>query len=162
MTKKFICNGMLGKLCKLLRICGIDTLYSNQGMTILLEARQQDRIILTRNTRLRGKKSIFFIQTSDPGLQLEDVVTEHDLQNHIRPFSRCIECNSELEPTNKESIRDNIPYYTYKHFDKFAVCPNCKKVYWEGSHYKNMVKEIENIRRIISKSNPPSPRDQDG
>jgi uncharacterized protein with PIN domain len=93
MAMKFICNGMLGKLCKLLRICGIDAAYSNQGMAILLEARKENRIVLTRNTRLQTKKGVFFVQT----------------------------------------------------FDEFALCPNCHRVYWKGSHYKNMTKDISNL-----------------
>jgi len=147
MTKKFICDGMLGKLCKLLRICGIDTLYSNKGMTILLEARKENRVVLTRSSQLRDKEDIFFIQTSNPAIQLKDVVTHYDLQNDIQLFSRCIICNSKLKSVSKESVRERVPYFTYQHFDEYAQCPDCGKVYWKGSHYKNMLKEIEDILR---------------
>lgn len=147
MKKKFICDGMLGKLCKLLRMCGIDTLYSDEGMTILLEARKQNRIVLTRNSHLRDKKDVFFIQTSNSTLQLKDVVAHYDLQNDIQPFSRCIMCNCRLRSVSKESVREKVPYFTYQNFDEFALCPDCGKVYWKGSHYKNMLKEIEDILR---------------
>jgi len=136
---------MLGKLCKLLRICGIDAAYSNQGMAILLEARKQNRIVLTRNTRLQKKKEVFFIKTSDPVEQLEHIISEFKLKNRIEPFSRCIECNSKLKAVDKTLIRNNIPYFTYKHFDEFALCPNCRRVFWKGSHYKRMLKDIRHL-----------------
>lgn len=145
MSKKFICNGMLGKLCDLLKVCGIDTLYSNQGMAILLKARRERRIILTKNTRLHGKEGIFFIETSIPHVQLKDVITKFDLHNELQPFSRCIICNKELVAVDKKSVKDKVPYFTYKHFDEFAMCPNCQRVYWKGSHYKRMLKEIRKI-----------------
>lgn len=145
MAKKFICNGMLGKLCKLLRICGIDAAYSNQGMVILLEAKKENRIVLTRNTRLQTKKGVFFVQASDPAEQLKHIISEYNLQTLIQPFSRCIECNCKLKAIDKALVRNNIPYFTYKHFDEFALCPNCHRVYWKGSHYKNMTKDISDL-----------------
>lgn len=136
---------MLGKLCKLLRICGIDAAYSNQGMAILLEARKQNRIVLTRNTRLQKKKEVFFMETSDPVEQLEHIISEFKLKNRIEPFSRCIECNCKLKAVDKTLIRNNIPYFTYQHFDEFALCPNCRRVFWKGSHYKKMLKDIRHL-----------------
>lgn len=147
MAQKFICNGMLGKLCKLLRICGIDTLYSNRGIAILIEARKEGRIILTRNTRLRGSEGVFFLETSSSNLQMKNVIDRYALQDEIQLFSRCLECNEKLTPVKKESVRDKVPYFTYKHFDKFTICPNCQKVYWKGSHYKKMVKTIKDALR---------------
>ncbi len=96
---------------------------------------------------MRNKNGIFFVQTSNPTLQLKDVITHYNLQKDIRPFSRCIECNCLLKSVKKESIRDNVPYFTFKNFDEFAQCPNCERVYWKGSHYKRMLQEIEDILR---------------
>ncbi|UCG91058.1 MAG: Mut7-C RNAse domain-containing protein [candidate division WOR-3 bacterium] len=145
MAKKFICNGMLGKLCNLLRVCGIDTLYSNQGMPIVLQARREARIILTKNTRLRGKKGIFFIEATQPLIQLKNVIIEFDLRQGIRPFSRCTICNEKLVTIAKESVRDKVPYFTFKNFNEFAMCPTCQRVYWKGSHYRRMLDEIKEI-----------------
>lgn len=150
MLKKFVCDGMLGRLCKLLRICGIDTLYSNRGTAILVEARKEGRIILTMNTRLRGKEGVYFIENTTPQSQLESVITEYKLQRTIQIFSRCIECNDKLVPTPKGAVRDKVPFFTYRHFDDFATCPSCQRVYWKGSHYKKMLKDI---LPLVSKRN---------
>lgn len=145
MARKFICNGMLGSLCKLLRICGIDTAYTDRGIAILLEAKKEDRIILTRNNRLRTKEKVFFVENSNPVEQLENVIFEYNLKNQIAPFSRCLECNRKLHSIDKKSVKNRIPFFTYQHFDEFAICPDCQRIYWKGSHYKNMTRNIEHL-----------------
>lgn len=138
---------MLGRLCKYLRICGIDTAYSNEGMKILISAKKENRIILTRNTILRGKEGIFFIEMNDPIIQLKRVITQFNLKDKMSFFSRCLLCNELLFFIEKEKIHNRVPYYTYKNFDEFAECPNCKRVYWKGSHYQKMLNDIEKMLR---------------
>jgi len=145
MAARFICDGMLGRLCNLLRIGGIDTLYSNKGMKVLIEAKRQDRIILTKNSRLKNREGVFFIESDNPSVQFIAVIERYHLRDKLRPFSRCLECNEILSAVNKKEIRDEVPYYTYKNFDEFARCPNCKRVYWKGSHYKRMMSKINSI-----------------
>ncbi len=145
MAKKFICNGMLGKLSRLLRIIGVDSTYTNEGMAILLLARKEGRVIVTRNTRLRGRKGVFFLDKTVPEEQLSAVVDAYDLWSDIRPFSRCIICNDELIPIEKESVKGRVPFFTYKHFEEYAECPRCERIYWKGSHYKNMLKEVDTV-----------------
>jgi uncharacterized protein with PIN domain len=145
MAIKFICDGMLGKLCKLLRIIGIDCAYSNEGMAILVRARKEGRVILTSNTKLQGRHDVFFIEAAEPVKQLRDVVATHYLWDEIMPFNRCIICNEPLKGVPKESIRGKVPYFTYKHFDEYAQCPKCERVFWKGSHYRNMLKEVESV-----------------
>jgi uncharacterized protein with PIN domain len=145
MALKFICNGMLGKLSKLLRIIGIDSAYSNEGMAILLSARRERRIIVTRNNRLRGRKDVFFMDAVKPEQQLHDLVQAYDLWADIKPFTRCVLCNEKLVLVEKESVRDKVPYFTYKNFEEYAQCPGCGRIYWKGSHYENMMSEVETL-----------------
>jgi len=145
MALQFICDGMLGKLCKLLRMIGVDCTYSNEGVGILITARKEGRVILTRNTRLRDKENVFFIEATASSKQLQEVVDTHGLWDEIEPFSRCVVCNEKLNKVSRESIRNKVPYFTFKHFDEYAQCPKCSRVYWKGSHYKKMMCEIETI-----------------
>lgn len=142
---KFLCNGMLGKLCKYLRICGVDTLYCNEGMKALLLARKENRIILTRNTQLKGKEGVFFVESEILPLQLKRIINHFNLTNSLNFFSRCLCCNELLIKVEKEKVRGSIPYYTYKNFNEFARCPNCTRIYWKGSHYEKMLREIKSI-----------------
>lgn len=136
---------MLGKLSRLLRIIGIDSAYSNEGMVILLLARKEGRIILTRNTRLRGREGVFFLDVMEPEQQLYAVVDAYDLWREIKPFTRCVICNEKLAPVEKEAVRGKVPHFTYKHFDEYAKCPQCERIYWKGSHYKNMIAEVKTV-----------------
>lgn len=142
---KFICDGMLGTLGKYLRICGIDAAFSNEGMKILIRAKKEGRLILTRNTRLRGREDVFFIDANAPLDQFREVLSRYPLKVKTDFFSRCLGCNENLVRADKESIRGRIPYYSYKKFDAFAECPKCKKVYWQGSHYLRMMDHIKKI-----------------
>jgi uncharacterized protein with PIN domain len=145
MAKRFICNGMLGKLSRLLRIIGIDSAYTNEGMAILLLARKEGRTIITCNTRLRGREGVFFLSETKPQQQLTAVVEAYNLWSEIKPFSRCVICNDELIPVEKDAVKGRVPFFTYKHFDEYAECARCRRVYWKGSHYRNMLKEVENV-----------------
>jgi uncharacterized protein with PIN domain len=142
---RFICDGMLGKLCKLLRTIGIDCAYCNEGMAILVKARNEGRIILTCNSHLREKENVFFIESTQSDKQLYEVVSTHGLWDEIMPFTRCIVCNERLEPVAKATVQGKVPYYTYQKFNEYAKCPKCARVYWKGSHYEKMMQEIENI-----------------
>jgi len=136
---------MLGKLSRLLRIIGVDSTYTNEGMAILLLARKESRVIITRNTRLRGRNGVFFLDKTVPEEQLSAVVDAYNLWSEIRPFSRCVICNDELIPIEKDAVKGRVPFFTYKHFDEYAKCPRCERIYWKGSHYKNMLKEVDTV-----------------
>lgn len=142
---KFLCDGMLGTLGKYLRICGIDAAYSNEGLKILVRAMSEDRVVLTRNTRLQDKPGVFFVISEDPLEQLRAVREKYELKGRIKFLTRCLVCNELLSPTAREAVRERIPYYTYHKFDSFSECPNCRKVYWRGSHYENMVNKIKRV-----------------
>ncbi|OGC38802.1 hypothetical protein A2Y85_08015 [candidate division WOR-3 bacterium RBG_13_43_14] len=143
---------MLGRLCKLLRMCGIDSEYCNRGITILIAARKEDRIILTRNSKFRNKQGVFFIAPDGPEQQLEIVIKNFQLDAATELFSRCLECNRILESIKKTKVRDRVPFYIYAHNPAFFVCPECQRVYWPGSHYKNMLSKISQWD-IISETN---------
>jgi hypothetical protein len=145
---KLLCDGMLGTLCKHLRICGIDAAYSNEGPKILIQARAEDRVILTRNTRLINKRGVFFLVSEDPLEQFRTVRVKFKLKGRMKYLTRCLGCNEKLRRVDKESVRERIPYYTYKNFDAFAECPICNKVYWRGSHHENMVDKIKLILKL--------------
>jgi len=138
----FICNGMLGKLCTFLRMCGFDAAYSNKGTAILVQARREDRILLTRNTNFVDRDRVFFLSSTDPLEQLHEVIEKYHMKDEMQLFSRCLECNVLLEPVEKTAVQSRIPYYTFKHYSDFSECPQCCRVYWKGSHYKKMIDDI--------------------
>jgi len=99
---RFIVDCMLGKLAKWLKILGFDTLYfSKIEDSALLDLAQKDgRVLLSRDNGLIEKSrdiKTLFIESEDWNPQVEQVLDEFELWPHIRPYSRCIECNVELK-----------------------------------------------------------------
>jgi len=147
---KFIADAMLGKLSKWLKILGFDTLYyRNKEDDKLLElALKENRQILTRKTILKGRKDIkhqlLFIIDNDPLKQLKEVIEHYKLtiDSHI-VFTRCLICNQKLEALPADLAKDRVPEYVANTEKAFFICPHCKKIFWRGTHYKNMLNRIK-------------------
>jgi hypothetical protein len=148
---KFIADEMLGKLAKWLRTIGYDTLYYNDGGAdsgLVQRSLEEDRIILTRDTRLVERKlarNYVLIKSDNVWEQFEQVVKELALDTKSRLFTRCLICNKELMSVDKTSVRDLVPVYTYQTQNEFYKCPDCKRVYWPGTHKDSMVELINNL-----------------
>ncbi|HOX54906.1 MAG: Mut7-C RNAse domain-containing protein [Candidatus Omnitrophica bacterium] len=147
---KFIATKELGRLAKWMRILGFDTEYfkeENYPKLKIIALRDQ-RIILTRNTRMSQPKGIRLVQVKHDFLdeQLRDISQEIDLKAEKNSmFSRCTICNVGLEAVEKENIKDKVPEYVFKTQDKFLQCPNCHRIYWSGTHWGNVEKILKEV-----------------
>ena len=47
----------------------------------------------------------------------------------------------------KEEVRGLVPPYVYRTQDKYMMCPSCGRVYWRGTHWERMRRELEDILR---------------
>jgi len=152
----FIVDVNLGKLAKALRMLGFNTSYQNDfsDKAIAVLAAKENRIVLTRDIRLLNQKTIkwgYWIRSQEIEIQLEEVVKRFDLLPEILPFKRCIICNGLIEPVSKESVSGEIPPRTISYFNEFFQCSSCKKVYWKGSHYENMLNWINDFKTKFKK-----------
>jgi uncharacterized protein with PIN domain len=142
----FICDSHLGKLAKLLRLLGFDTKYYDNDTEIVRISIQEKRIILTRDRQLLKRKEITHgvcIRSTDPELQVKEVLKRFDLYSQIKQFYRCTMCNNVLHPISKSDIQHRLEPKTAMHFNEFYFCPGCERIYWKGSHYKKLKKKIE-------------------
>ena len=147
---KFIADVHLGKLARKLRLLGFDTYFESNldDNEIIRMSLAEDRIVLSRDKELINNSRItqgYRILSSDPREQIREVMIRFDLQNNLNPFSRCIDCNGMIENVSKESVNEYLPPKTRQYFDEFFRCRGCGKIYWEGSHYENMKKQIQNL-----------------
>ncbi len=62
--------------------------------------------------------------------------------------SRCPNCGEFLRSAEKETLAEMIPARTYDAYEEFWVCDSCGKVYWRGSHWKNILGTVDEARRI--------------
>lgn len=150
----FVLDVHLGKLAKYMRMLGLDTLYetnySDDDLAII--AMEEKRAIITRDRGILKRNDVlhaYWIRSQVFTEQLVEVIARFDLKKEIRVFSRCLVCNSILGYADKNDYRDLIPERAFSLFEKFYVCHTCRKIYWEGSHYTNMLSFID---KIIGKS----------
>lgn len=150
----FAADVHLGKLARLLRMLGIDTVYSNSfNMTELLKVSAvEGRIVLSRNPaldKIAGTLPFFIVQSEDPVEQLEAVLNQFPLQNQINPFSLCMACNGKLIQVSKEQVKDQLEPNTLLYYHEFWQCDHCKKLYWKGPHYQRMSGLINQLKQFF-------------
>ena len=151
MEIKFIADNNVGKLARWLRVVGYDTLlFKQKDDTKLIKiALSQGRVILTRDTQLmkrrlvtNGKLKAMIITQDDPKEQLQETVKKLNLSYHFKPFSLCLECNQALIPRSKEEVKNLVPPYVFKTQNQYVECPVCHRIYWQGTHWQAMIKEL--------------------
>jgi uncharacterized protein with PIN domain len=149
---RFLLDCHLGRLTAHLRMLGFDCLYQNDyddaKMTEIVQ--REERILLTRDRRLLMRKVIqhgYCLRSLDPLEQLTEIVHRFELTARTHPFHRCLRCNHPLEPIDKATILDRLEPLTKKYFDEFHICPDCRQIYWKGSHYERMTRLIQQMDR---------------
>jgi uncharacterized protein with PIN domain len=148
---KFLVDRMLGKLAKGLRMLGYDTIYyrGEEAQQMIQLARQEDRMILTRNTKLKQKRPedrIIIVMEDNPSLQLVDLIQKGYISlNEETLFSRCLLCNVLLDEVTREEAAGKVPEFIFYQQKTFFRCPQCQKIYWPGSHQENMQKRVEEL-----------------
>ncbi len=151
---KFIADRMLGKLVKELRMLGYDTVYYRGENTypLIRLAREEGRAILTRSTKLLPKRPedrIIRVTEDKPSLQLRELIQKGYVSLKEETFfSRCLLCNILLDAIPREEAEGKVPdfiLYQQKHFFR---CPQCSRIYWQGSHQDNMQRKIERLRNL--------------
>jgi len=145
---KFLVDRTLGKLARRLRVLGYDTLYWGEGNLeeAVGAALSQERILLTRSQRLRqtiAELKFLIIQADDVEGQMQEVLSKL----HLRPgwgsfCSRCLLCNEELLAIAKGEVEGKVPDFIYRLYDTFHICPRCRRLYWPGTHFQRMKKDV--------------------
>jgi uncharacterized protein with PIN domain/sulfur carrier protein ThiS len=143
----FILDNHLGQLATYLRMLGFDCLYRNdyQDDELAEVAIDQERVLLTRDRRLLMRKAIrrgYCIHETDPRLQAAELLRRYKLFGLVKPFQRCLRCNSPLQVVQKQAIIGRLEPLTKKYYDEFRICPSCNQIYWKGSHFEHMQRMI--------------------
>ena len=149
----FVLDVHLGKLARLLRMMGIDTVYENDrhDREIVALAVTENRAVLTRDIGLLKHKVLrygYWLRSQQSEEQLLEVIRLFSLCDKLRPFTRCIACNGLLAEVPKAAIEDRLPEQTRRCFDVFFQCTRCRKLYWKGSHFENMEERISRIKSL--------------
>ena len=146
----FVADVHLGKLARLLRLLGFDTLHSNEydDHELVAIAASEGRIVLTRDRDLLKHNAVthgYWLRSTDPVEQAREVVRRFNLETLIDPFRRCLVCNGLLEPVEKREVLTQVPPRVAVEHDEFFRCISCQKLYWRGTHYPKLKKHIAAI-----------------
>ncbi len=154
---KFIVDCMLGSFSRWLRMLGCAVKYFKKisDNELLDLARAEDHILLTRDLLLfrRAKStgvSVFFIE----GITILEMLVNFSQKFKIPlviniSMSRCPICGSHIKRIKKIDIVDKVPSGTLKHYDEFWLCTGCSKVYWQGSHWKNINVTLKKAKKLL-------------
>ena len=154
MKPRFVVDLNVGRLAKWLRVMGYDALFVPrvEDDELIRIATHEKRVNLTRDALLMQRRAItlghvraFLITYHDVWAQINQVVEGLRLDS-AQDFSRCVECNIPLERTSKESVEGNVPPYVFETQKEFMVGPRCTRVYWRGTHWHNMRRELARVR----------------
>src|SRR5208337_2733683 len=145
-----------------LRIFGYDTRSALDQApdpredTMLIElAAAEKRILVSRDRILvdRAKKAgvdAVLISSDDVREQLAELMKDYPLEPDPN-MTRCTVCNSLLRKATAADIgliNDNkdVPEHLASDPTSLWICDHCGKVYWQGSHWRNITKTAEEIK----------------
>jgi len=144
---RLLCDHMLGSLARWLRFMGYDTAYPKamSDTELIAKAREEDRILLTRDKELAARlPSAIRIRSDELEEQVREVAAVLPLRL-VDPLSRCSLCNAVLEDVSSEEVRGIVPEGVQSRHKEFWHCPNCGRVYWQGSHWDRMVERLNSL-----------------
>jgi uncharacterized protein with PIN domain/sulfur carrier protein ThiS len=140
---RFVADAHLGGLAHLLRMAGFDTLYDNgfADEDIVAIAARESRIVLTRDRELLKRREVThgcYLHALKSAQQFREIVARLDLAGSAKPFSLCLECNAPLRPIDKAEVAGRVPDGVFERYERFSTCDACRRVFWEGSHWRRM------------------------
>lgn len=150
---RFLLDRMLGSLASWLRMLDADTTYAREGSddALLERAQAEKRLLLTRDLELarRARGRGLRAHLLGPGETADWLADLHrSLGLPLEPrFERCSLCNgAPLHPAGPGDLagKDYVPKDAP---GPLWVCPDCGQVYWEGGHWGNIRRTLDEARR---------------
>jgi hypothetical protein len=147
---RFLVDVNVVKLGTLLRMVGFDCAIPSHldDAEIAETAVRQGRILLTRDRNLLKRKIVVhghLVRNHLPKQQLYEILLLYGLQNKLRPYTRCMKCNTPLNRVNKADVLHRLEPLTKKYYEIFFYCHGCRSIYWSGSHKSGMDEILADI-----------------
>jgi uncharacterized protein with PIN domain len=158
---KLLFDEMLKNLSSWARILGIySEFYAGKSDSELFnKAKKDGLIIVTKDLRLHircqtgGVKSIL-VKGDSLDEQLAQVLKESGAEVTFPGKTRCAKCNGELLDAEPESVKADVPETVLLKQKRFWRCSACKRVYWEGGHWKNITRIYDRAKAIMAGNAP--------
>lgn len=149
---RFCCDAGLGGLARWLRAAGYEASWRPDidDDDLLQEAQEAGATILTTDSLLLERRVLR--EGLIPALWLPPALgVPEQLRLVFREFGltpghpRCMTCGGELQRAEKEALRERIPPRTYRWLDEYFLCTACGKLFWHGTHWLNIQRELGRI-----------------
>ncbi len=142
---RLVADAMLGRLARWLRALGYDTLYDPRldDAALARRARAEGRWLLTRDRQLAARRGVRAVLVDSDRLseQLSQVLRQLPPPAGP-PFARCVACNATLEEVDRASAEGRVPEYVWETQERFFLCRSCGRMYWRGSHWRQMQERL--------------------
>ncbi|MGE4552624.1 MAG: Mut7-C RNAse domain-containing protein [Desulfovibrionaceae bacterium] len=145
---RFLADVNVARLAGLLRLAGFDAKAAaarDRDGDLARRAAETGRILLSRDRALLKRSVVVharLVRAQRPWDQLSEVAALYGLAPRVAPFTRCIHCNGLLTDVPKAEVLDRLEPLTRRHYERFSRCPDCGRVYWAGSHFGHMRREL--------------------
>ena len=153
-VKRFMADAMLGRLARWLRILGYDTAYEKDipDERLIDRTLREDRWLLTRDwylaqrNVLRGRHTL--IASDEVQAQLLQLRRDLkiDLEEDHRRGYRCADCNVVLMGIPHDDAVPLVPPFVARQFREFLQCPRCRRVFWPGTHWNDLLKRLTSMK----------------
>jgi len=146
---RYYCDEMLQGVGRWLRAAGHDTAIACGGIddnALISRTLIERRLLLTCDREL-AKRKIVHKQTvilTAAGLDetARALTAEIGVDWLYAPFTRCLVDNAPLRPAG-EAARGDLPPKARHLGGPIQTCPNCRRLYWPGSHVRRMLARLE-------------------
>lgn len=161
---RFLVDRMLGRLVAWLRIFDYDTLSAlelgineDEDNKLVGLAKTEYRVLITRDLMLierarKGGVPSVLLKPNDVKGQICELMKHYPLDT-VPVMERCTVCNARLRKAtdaDAERIAKDVPSHLIEEGKEYWLCDRCGKIYWQGSHWRNIKKmseELEHCRQ---------------
>ena len=148
--RAFLFDRMLGKLCIKMRMLGYDAMLNPEGENgrFFLNATNAGRTAVTRARSMGdrpGRKPVI-LRSGDVTEQIVELFASTG-ETLFAPSMVL----SYLVGESAEAVRGRIPPFVEENFHRFHRCPECNRIYWEGSHFQAMSDEVKAIEARLKR-----------
>lgn len=144
---RFLADEMLKKTCRWLRILGINCEFI-EGLKddeIIMLAKRKKKPLLTADIALfrrfhKRNLPVLLLEGNDIEKQLLKISSAYSLKISFPLKTRCPKCNSLLRKVRKDLVKGKVFARVYSSHSSFWRCPKCRQIYWEGTHWGEILK----------------------
>lgn len=98
-----------------------------------------------KNLKKIGDYNTILLKKNTIPEQLQELNDSFRIFEQINLLSICSICNVQIEPVNRDEIKNFIPERVWISYQRFWRCPQCRRIYWLGGHVKRLIDKLQRM-----------------